>query len=572
MEQKFEFGKTIYVIIILVITFGIFLEVVRSDYILTLREYSNDSFRKESIDTNDSPVIPTDGKGEEETYLIVYDKEDTSSKDLKTNIVSTLTNIRKPNDSIPFSQIQSDLDSYSSIILTSENLDKFPNIQDLASYVENGGAVLFAVRPIPGDALYSLYRKMGVYEIGPLIQTKGIRMESNLLLKRKGVVIDDSFLTNSSLAVRLDEKVSLHATSIEGYPLLWERRYGEGMFVMFNGTMLHEKINRGLLTGAIGALQKDFIYPVHNFKLTYIHSFPAPLPKGSKSLDQEFYRDTWWPYVKDTSNQYHLSLTSGFLMSFDEEKEEGTKIPEYVKRDFVKYGRELLNQGGELALAGYNTQPLTPETDLRDVSQSVISFMKETMPTYSLTSFMPYNGKLNDHITQEFTDFFSDIDTIIPSYLEDDFGVENGVVYVPWVTNGYQYSDVVKWKMANSLTASGIFSHLITPWDEELINWRKASKDYKQMLQDISKQFPWLKSVTASEAGHLLKEWEQTDVKIFRDDQGIQIYQSMPYASSYILRTKKLVSNKQGCTVAKIDQDVYLIQTEKRICEVEVKE
>jgi len=574
MNQEFKVGKTIYVIILLVFVFGVFLETVRSDYLLSFKNYSKSTSTQENTNSEQSVPLQSEIEGHEESYLIVYDQGDTWSADLKNNIADTLRHLKKTNKTLPYAQLNIDLNSYSGVILTSENINKIPNVQEIASYVEGGGSVFFAVRPIPSDALYTLYRKMGIFEVGPLINTKGIKMRSNLLFNQKGLTINDTFLTNSSLAVRLYEEVNVHATSFNGTPLLWERKFGDGNFVMFNGTMLQEKINRGLLIGAIGALQEDFIYPIKNMQLTYISSFPAPLPnKGRSPLYDEFYRDTWWPYMKEQSRQFHLSLTSGLLVSFDEKiKSEAFTILEHDKRDVIKYGRELLNSGGELALTGYNPLPLTHGTDLQGLARKVDTFVQEILPSYTITSYMPDEGSLNQELTEKFTDEFSSIETIIPSYLEYDFQIKNGVAYLPWVTSGYLYTDEVKWKAVNNLIASGIFSHQISPWNQQLVNWEVYSKGFTHLLQDIREQYPWLNSVTASEGSRLLKKWEQTEVKVVYNDHSIQIHQSQSYPTSYILKTKRSVITSIGCSIDRIDEGVYLIQTNKEVCKLEVNE
>ena len=99
---------------------------------------------------------------------------------------------------------------------------------------------------------------------------------------------------------------------------------GSGKIVFFNGTMLTEKMNRGLITGSLSFLNEDFIYPIINTEVNFIDDFPSPVPEGfSPSIKEEynmttkdFYREVWWPDIQKFGSKYDLKYTGLIIQNY----------------------------------------------------------------------------------------------------------------------------------------------------------------------------------------------------------------------------------------------------------------
>jgi hypothetical protein len=172
---------------------------------------------------------------------------------------------------------------------------------------------------------------------------------------------------NSSLDVTLFEDTVIHAVSEEDIPLVWEYKYNAGKIMVFNGSNLFQKNNRGLVAGMLGMLNDSFLYPVYNTKMSHIDDFPAPVPVGNnEAIYKEFrrtiaqyYREVWWPDMVKISKLYNVKHSGFVIMTYEDD----VTPPFEIKQDldevaFMVYGRELIKQGGEIGIHGYNHQSL----------------------------------------------------------------------------------------------------------------------------------------------------------------------------------------------------------------------
>ena len=588
MHHKFRLGKTVYFIILFVLVFGVALEMVRSDYMLTISNFNaSKGSVEQGVTITELPESTIKNLTKNE-FLIIYDKEDSSSIALKQNITDTLGYMKKDVTEVPVESVPNTLDQYKSVMITFEAIERLPNLELIEEYVSRGGKVFFAVRPAIGASLYTIYRKLGMYEVGTFITTKGISLTSTVLIQNDGLRMEDDFLTNSALAVGLEQKSRVHVRSIEGVPLLWDVPYQDGRFMVFNGTMLTEKTNRGLIAGAISFLNDDFLYPILNMKLAYIDGFPAPFPQG---YDDEilqtykrdipaFYRDIWWPFIQQGATKYNLNYTGAVIEAYNNM----TKPPfeeayQSQRENVIKYGRELLKSGGEIGINGYNHVPLVikgdemknsdlpawdSEVEMAKSLAEVSQFLKRAFPVYSFVTYVPPGNMLSEEGKNAIENSISSVEIISSSYLGgEEFVVEEPFTYLPRITSGYEYTNENKWGLANSITSVGVFSHVITPGEVLSSNesWAFLSKSYSRMLQDVQAGFPWLRSMTTSAAAEQLETYTNTDVYIEETENSLDVYLSHFKDEFYfLLRTDRSITSIKNATLAKIDDDVYMIK------------
>ena len=357
---------------------------------------------------------------EGDLYCIGFSLSDESSVKLKKNAEKTLGHMKLNTVAINLDTQELDFEACNVVLLAVDELGKAGSEMELEEFVFNGGYVLFMTALEPDFDFLVMYRKLGISSYEYQVSTYGIEFVSNVLIGENGWKIDDLFIYNSSLLVSLDDHAKLLAKSPEGIPLLWKAAYGEGAFVVMNGTMLEEKLNRGILAGAVSMLQPAFMYPIYNSKVFFIDDFPAPIAKGRIPAIYEqyrkdlptFYRDIWWPNMLETARRYDLRYTGVLIETYGDDVNPPFLYPVDASRmNLIQYGREIIKNGGELGIHGYNHQPLNRDADIAaqfDYEiweneenmvasiEEVLNFTESAFPNYTVATYVPPSNVLSD--------------------------------------------------------------------------------------------------------------------------------------------------------------------------------
>ncbi|QOR66400.1 DUF2194 domain-containing protein [Cytobacillus suaedae] len=602
MIETFKIKRTMYIILLVVFIVGMMIEVARSNTVLQFNPFAEQAETFEPISLPESLTSTLD----QETFLLLKNPDSEISVQLSANISQTLAYMQKEVEEIQASGLPESLTSYSGIIITFEDVSLFEDFWKIEEYVNDGGSVFFALRPGLSTDLTDLYGKIGIAEPGVFGTAHGIEFLSNLLIKNKGLVMESDFLENSSLTVKLKPETKIHMKSVNHIPLLWDVSFGKGRFVVFNGTMLLSKNNRGLLTGAISLMKEDMIYPIFNMKLAYIDDFPAPFPKGvNKDIFEEygldiedFYRNIWWPSIQKGAAKYDLKYSGYLIQTYNDRVQGPFETNNREQYNMIKYGRELLKMNGELGIHGYNHQSLITDVDkvadlgynawgnkedMVEALKQVSKFVQDVYPAVTMQSYVPPSNIIDETGLAALQETIPSIKVISSLYLAGEAGrsfvqeytLDETFIHLPRLTSGYKYTDMNKWTIANALTSIGVFSHFIHPddiLDKErayFMSWEELSKEYDGMLHSINTEYPWLKSRTATEAGNWLKHMLNTEIYMEKKEDQINVYiDEFPGIVYFILRTDKKVTDTKECTVDKIDNGVYLVTAKKEIIKI----
>lgn len=610
MDKKLRLKKNAYLILIGIVCLAIFVQIAHSQYILQFSHNStviDQTINGRAALSNLKPIhyqgVP---------YCIAYDETDVYSKRVKNNTEHVLTYMKYPVRSINLRDTPLSYQNCSAIIVTVTGLELIGDLDDLSKYVEMGGYVFFAVRIELNDAFYRLYRKIGINSSSTLIEAQGIILTSNILINEEALSINDSFILNTLNVVELNKESHVLATAYDGAALLWEVAFGKGRFMVFNGTMLQEKINRGLIAGAISMLKPDFIYPIFNSKLMYIDDFPAPIQRGFNaqiSQDynrdiQRFYRDIWWPDMIRAANKYNLKYTAVLIESYNDKVTPPFLHPlDEDYQNLLSYGREIIKSGGELGIHGYNHQSLQMEqavadeygynawNNMSDMSESVLEVLrhvKEIFPKYEVISYVPPSNILSKEGREALKNSWPELAVISSLYGEDISGIsyvqeyeiaQDGILELPRITSGYSDRLFEEWIMANAITSNGIFSHFIHPddlMDKERnlgMNWDMLYKSFVKLLERVDSKYPWLNSQNSSEASKKMIQFLTSELVWKVDNSMIQgIISPFEGEQSFIFRTSHLINSSKHCNIKKIDNGVYLVTAKEAEFEIGWKE
>ncbi|MBQ4900393.1 DUF2194 domain-containing protein [Paenibacillus sp. Marseille-P2973] len=598
MKDGFNLKRNVYVILAAVIVLALALQIARSQYVLQFSRNGSMAEERQLRVATAEEIQALEFSGPD--YCIFYDSEDEYSVSVKNNTSRMLQYMKKNTavtDTSSGSAIR--LEGCAAAIITNQQLDPIGNILAVSDYVQQGGYVLFTSQLETDSAFYQLYRKLGIVSVGGTYPAKGIELNSNILIGEKGYKSNDPYFVNISNVVEIDGRSELLASAMDGNPLIWRTEYGDGAFLVMNGTMLQEKVNRGLFSGAISMLEPDYIYPVFNSKLIYIDDFPSPIPEGSvpsiydvyhKDIKQ-FYREIWWPDMLKAAKRAGLKYTAGIIQSYQNDVEGPFQYPADEDRyNLISYGREVIKSGGEIGIHGYNHQSL--QTDLRiadyyeykvwksqekmeQAVAEVLEFAHRAFPNYQIMSYIPPSNMLDSVGREALKQAWPNL-TVISSLYEEDINkvsyvqefevAPDGIIEMPRISSGYMDSPFEQWAEANAITSLGFYSHFIHPDDilDEMrgqsLSWEELYKGFTLKLERLRTTYPWLRAMTSTEAALDMEDVLGSTVSWEKGANSIKGEVShLEQDNFFILRTERRIGRLQNCTVTKIDDQVFLV-------------
>jgi hypothetical protein len=601
MNKELNFSRNIYIILAAILIFAIVIQLTRSQFILKFNE--NNRLIQERQELLANLQSTEKGVPEGAPYCLGYLSGDEGSVSLKNNAARALQYMQKPIAEKDLSKDPINPEGCASVLIATEKLDRLGDIRVVSDYVSGGGHVFFMITPEIDDNFLLLYRKLGILSFSDQYVSMGIKMTSNVLIGEKGLQVDEGIVANSSIILDLDDESELLAESGDGMPLLWKRDYGKGAFIVFNGTMMEEKVNRGLIAGSVSLLEPDFIYPIFNSKIFFIDDFPAPVPKGInaqiyRAYNRDipsFFRDIWWPDMLKAAKQFDVKYTAVLIQSYNNRVEPPFHAPvDEDHYELIAYGREVIKSGGEIGVHGYNHQSLQMSKRTADnfgyiawnspikMQQSieeVLSYSEKAFPNYKVLSYVPPSNVLSSEGRDALKKAWPNLTVISSLYNTDEDGfayvqefeiAPDGIIEMPRVTSNYTELPYDRWVEANTMTSLGVFSHFIHP-DDLLDSERSYNKDWEGLyegftsnLKRISKTYPWLRPMTSAEGALDMAAALQSSVTWTHSDNRItgQVnnFQRNLY---YVLRTERKIAKLENCSVRKIDDNTYLVEAQE---------
>lgn len=598
--------KTIAILVIVLLTMAIGVYFTSSDYVFKSIKNSDVFKTYENTGAEAAPGFMSAKDGNSEKFLFLYDSAEPASLDIKTNVESVLGYMKKEFKSVDINNYKGDFSGYSCIIIGFEKTEYISNFNGIFKYVNSGGNLIFAERPIDSDSFDLIYKELGIIQKGMSITVDSLNLKSNILIKGTGLQ-REKFSPNDVIPVKLSEDCKIHCASNEGVPLIWERVYGKGKILFVNGQFLDTKENRGLLSGTVGLVGTEFIYPIINARLDFIDDFPSPSPNGynKEIYDQfgkniaSFYKEIWWPDMLKEARLYNIKYSSFFIETYNNlvtnQDIKTDRVPE-DKNNLIFFGKDLLKNGGELGIHGYNHQPLALEGFIKyenkkdykgweskeTMAQSidkVSRYINNVYPGYEIRSYVPPSNILSAEGRQVLKERLPNLKIISSLYIASpdsdsyvqEFQVgKDGIIDLPRISDGYKMTDDSKWDIYNALTTHGVFSHFIHP-DDILDpkrnfgkNWVDLFKDYEEFQSFINKNFPWLRPLTVSEGAVELMRYSNCNSVFKYEEKGVRGFcEGFKKEAYYILRTERQIKGSNGCKVSEIDKNVYQIRADK---------
>lgn len=558
MNNNFNIEKSVYVMMGLVALIGLFFLFIRSDLLLTFRSFS---------EAKEVAVVQQNAGKIREAYkqpsFLILEGED--QPELAQTVASQLEQQGKLVDTRSIDQPFPTSKEYEGIVVATEKLDALPDIQPLLTYVETGGSIFFATRPSPGVGLSSLYQQLGIVEVGTFIETSGIEL-TQPFLKSQNEVFASEDIRNSSLSLRVKNDVSLYAMSTDGTPLLWEASYGKGSFVFFNGTMLSNPSQNGLLTKGIQLMVPSYIYPVINAKVTALEGFPSPVQDGNhreaNMTNEQYLRHVIWAELQRIEAKYDLNYTTSFVLNPGNEELNAGELAK-TQENAVIYGRELLRMGGDFGVRGYNQLPTSglEKSDLQTMFETTHSLMTQALPGYQIRSYIPVSQENVLSTLPIVKKVFPDLQTVLADVQKPSME-EQEIAVLPQQIRGFPTDDYAKWIAFNGLISTGFVSQTLEP--QALLSQMDAEaalQDLASYQKQLKEDAPWLRNKTLSNTWTSVQNYEEIIVYEERTKEGVNFQVNKLQAPAYFFFTSdRPVNSYENCKVTSIGPNLYLIE------------
>lgn len=543
---------------------GVLFILIRSDYLLDYRHFSETTATK-VVESNSELLT---NSYPQPTFLVLTSSDQTKISD---SVTETVEQLGKKVDLV---DIGDELDlsnaDYDGILIATENLDSLTNLEELITYVEQGGSVFFTVRPSPGTALSSLYQRLGMIEVGSFIETYGIELSEPYFKDSFSQSFHSEKIINSSLSVRLENKATVYAASSDGLPLFWSTRYGQGRFIMFNGTILSDSSQNALLIQGIQKMVPNLIYPVINAKVTALKGFPFPISGGKHksggNTNEEYFQQVIWAEMQRLEAKYDLNYTASFVSSFDTDPNSSNANDlSSTQENLVTIGRELLRMGGEMGVQGFNHLPLSKKStlDVKAEMNKVSTVMQEAIPGYQVKSYIPVNQVDPFAHLQQVQDGFPELSVILADVNKPV--VKNRFSILPTTMNGYETNEYSNWLIVNEVAKSGYFSQSLSL--EPFVysdSFEQMKTEFSLFQSNIRTEVPWLRSLTLSQTAQALPQYTQT--KIYEENKDNEVTYHLTRFSSpafFYFYTEAGIRDTENCKMTKIGSNLYLIKAEK---------
>ena len=511
-----------------------------------------------------------------------------------------------------FSDVFPDLASVDTFLYCSQSLLPLePHMDALLRWIDGGGHFGLLMTPETDSAFRILYRKLGIIEYDSEYLNYGsLKYVSDLLpMWGDSIYNENGTLTDFALSVRLDDACTVHIISGGDYamPLLWERPSGEGRVAVLNTTLMVNKGGRGFALSVLSALEDTLAYPIINAGMVFIDDFPAPQPEGfNQQLKknygydiQGFFRNHWWPDMKQLTWDYGIRYT-GVLIETYNANVTGPFTDKGVDDSLLKYyTAELLHSGGELGLHGYNHMPLCldgfdysgadyiPWPSTAAMAEGLEELHRYGQTLYigaAYRTYVPPSNFLSDIGRAALRETLPQIQVISGLYLRET-GVDaliqefdesaDGSINVPRITSGFELDDYMDFVGAQELVLHGVFSHFIHP-DDILdaerggkLGWASLFSTFKARLEKIMQAYPQLRFFTASEGAAAVQRYARLQIGREEDAGGLTLTLSPFYDEAWIaLRTREVPAAVTGGELYRITDGFYWILADEAVVRV----
>lgn len=495
-------------------------------------------------------------------YVVGNQKEDIF-KAIYENVITVLQDLRLPYEEKKYIQPE-DLQLASIVIFCEEEIGAYVDLQQLEKYINAGGKMILAGGIAEGYTDAYLAPVLGIVEKGTKQVYEDMIFTETFFPQQMKEVSYKAFVP--SLWMNVDKRAKVYLEDVhKKVPLLYKIDYGQGNSFIINGTFLADYSLCGFLTGALAALEEEFIYPVMGVKTLFIDNLlmdgyveEAACIKAYGRSVEAMLRDEVWPTLEGIALRNNLRYTASILTT----SSGPTGLSQMNKNLLSRIGKSILQLDGELIYA-----LTSEENETIHKQQTIEKEVKDMFPSYSIRGGALAPGYCSEDVSkvfgQEIRAIRGDLKVKMPTkYFVEE---ENYFIY-PAVTSGLKFNEETSLQIQSILATYGMISHVLNlnellAQNANTMTWDQNKYELYQLEEHILKPASYLQSETLSSVKQILKSYLKVEYSYKQEDNGlsIQAHNFIP-GQSFFYRTEHSIKEARGLTYEKVNEAYYLLR------------
>lgn len=460
------------------------------------------------------------------------------------------------------------------VIFCHATLSRYADAKELESFIAGGGRVILAAGLAEGEEDAALWQAFGIENkfAGGNFRNLAFEQENPLLPLQPEEAVYGGDSDSAGIEVR--EGASVYIRDKEtGVPVLYTYGYQDGGVCLVNGSFLADLRNMGLLTGAMGALLPDFVYPVLGVKAVFLDNFPM-ITSADDALCMQLYgystlsfvRDVIWPGFQGISLRTGTSYTSSALAASSEER-----FPDIRDELFTIIGKSALRFGGELVYAAS-----CPENGTIFFNRNFMDRFSAIFKNYTIQGLALENDRFSPELLRMPGADIRFVRGRLDSQ-ETRLSWKEGLTVFPAATVGNTMDDGNLFSLCSVLGAYGMVSHVfdinaLFAGDDNEAAWDSGKKQIGIFEGEILSRVPWLESRTLSQTEgdvrsyqSLSYSWRRTGNRLELDCGGAAKGQAFFY------HTDSSVVSAEGLTYQEVGDGYYLLRVQENYGSLELE-
>ena len=554
-----SFKRFFYIILIVAVLSGIFLiyssresrpaSVPVANFSVEEREF----IEKGRVDEGEKPGIWILGDFGDGSHKEIYDNVRQLCEDLHL----TVTGVERLNaDEVK----ERDL-----VIFCDAAVARYADPEELERFIAGGGQVILAAGLEEGEGDFVLWPAFGIREKSAGKDYHDLVFEKPLLPVQPEKARYDGDSGSARIKVSADASVYIRDEE-EGVPILYTYAWQQGRVCLINGTFLEDVRCMGLLTGAIGALLPDFIYPVLGVKAVFLDNFPVVTPADDELCRrvygysaEGFVRDVVWPTFQGISLRTDTPYTFSILAAAPSEGSFGTVNDEL----FVTTGKSVLQFGGELVYAAEG-----PEDGKVIFNEYIIGRLSSIFPDYTVRGL----AMTTDSFSPKMLDIPGADVRFVRGMLESRdtrLSWEDGDTVFPAATRGNSMEDGNLFAICSVLSAYGMVSHvfdagMLIAGDGNSAGWDSDKNQISLLESEVLARVPWLEGRTLSQTGEDVRSYQDMDYGWTKKGSQVELNCSGAVeGQAFFYHTDGVIADAEGLTYQEAGNGYYLLRVQE---------
>ena len=496
-------------------------------------------------------------------FVVCGDPDKEIYGDIYRNVIRIMQNLKLSYQAADTVDCTS-LPENTMIIFCDDTASNYTDVVQLGDFIENGGKVIMAAGLPEGYTDSYLMPFWGIVEKSVRENYNSLEFVDELLPVQNGAVTFGGYSLSTWIRVRDNVRVYVQDEG-KKVPLVYTYSYGDGESCVINGTYLSSLNIAGLLTGAIGALEDTFVYPVLGVKAVFLDNFPMVTVLNDKlcmklygcSTDA-FVRDTVWPQFRGMALRQNIAYTSSILA-------EGSEEVGFVSLSdslFTVIGKSALQHEGELVYAARCSDESTLRFNEELLNSFADVFSNYDVNGLALLGDTTFSPKMRILPNTELS--------AVRNHLDDNaFFVGQDYFTFPCATSGNNMENGNLFEIYSVLGAYGMISHgfdvnQLIALDEETADWDEEKKQLYVFENEVLENVGFLEAKTLSNTENYVKsyaalayEWKQEGNRVSLNCRNAVAGQA------FFVKSDKDIQNAEGLTFEKVGNGYYIVHLQQ---------